>query len=78
MISGSLMLDEKYNCTKEKLKKHIFKMIIFFISWSLIYSFAHQIINISKNLLQKVKKSSIIKIDNTKVCIKKCHMNKIH
>ena len=49
MISGSLMLDEKYNCTKEKLKTHIFKMIIFFISWSLIYSFAHQIINISKN-----------------------------
>lgn len=35
MISGALMLDENYKFTKEKLIKHINKMIVFF--WSVVY-----------------------------------------
>lgn len=30
MVSGALMLDEKYNFSKQKLIEHIKKMIIFF------------------------------------------------
>ena len=37
MISGSLMLDKNYQISKDKLKKRILKMILFFIFWSIIY-----------------------------------------
>ena len=37
MISGALMLDKDYEFSKKKLNKHIVKIIIFFISWSVIY-----------------------------------------
>ncbi len=37
MISGALMLDENYNFTIPKLRKHIIKMLMFFIFWSAFY-----------------------------------------
>ena len=44
MISGALLLDEKYDYSKEKLIKHIKKMILFFIFWSFIYCLVFNII----------------------------------
>lgn len=38
MISGALMLDEGYRCTKEKLKRMIHKRAMFFVIWSLLYA----------------------------------------
>ncbi|MBO5870525.1 MAG: acyltransferase family protein [Clostridia bacterium] len=37
MISGALMLNEDYVSTPQKLKKHIMKMVFFFIIWSALY-----------------------------------------
>lgn len=37
MISGSLLLDEDYTFTEIKNKKHIMKMILFFVFWSFFY-----------------------------------------
>ncbi len=44
MISGSLMLDEKYDYSNKKLIKHIVKLIVFFLFWSVLYSIAYNII----------------------------------
>ena len=44
MISGALLLDEKYKYTTQKIIKHIKKMIIFFVFWSAIYCIIYQII----------------------------------
>ncbi len=44
MISGALLLDKNYNYTKEKLIRHISKLILFFIFWSIIYSIVQNII----------------------------------
>lgn len=38
MISGALMLDEKYAYKAEKLKKHIVKLAVFFVFWSAFYT----------------------------------------
>ena len=49
MISGALMLDEKYVYTAEKLKKHIMKLAIFFVFWSAFYTLVFGIIaNVAK------------------------------
>lgn len=45
MISGALMLDEQYEFTAEKLKKHIVKMLIFFAVWSGGYAVLFYVIN---------------------------------
>lgn len=45
MISGALMLDEEYEFTIKKLKKHIIKMLIFFSVWSCGYAVIYEIIN---------------------------------
>lgn len=45
MISGSLMLDEKYDYSNKKLIKHIFKLLIFFLFWSIFYSIINNVIN---------------------------------
>ncbi len=45
MISGALMLDESYEITKEKLLRHIRKMVIFFVSWSIFYCIAFKVIH---------------------------------
>lgn len=55
MISGTLMLNEKYECKKTKLIGHIKKMIVFFIFWSAIYCIVFNIIG------QIISYSSIIK-----------------
>lgn len=44
MISGALMLDESYNCTKEKLKRMIKNRLLFFIIWSLLYAVVFQVL----------------------------------
>ncbi len=44
MISGALLLDEKYDYSKEKLLKHIKKMILFFVFWSFVYCLLFNII----------------------------------
>lgn len=59
MISGCLMLDKRYNCTNQKLIKHIRKMIVFFIFWSAIYVIFYQII---VPLLIKHEQINIVKI----------------
>lgn len=43
MISGCLMLDEKYDLNKEKLVKHIKKLLKFFVFWSFFYCIVYQI-----------------------------------
>ena len=45
MISGALMLDENYQFSREKLAKHLKKMIIFFGFWSVLYYMAFNIID---------------------------------
>ncbi len=37
-ISGAIFLDEKYELTCRKLAKHILRLVIFFIFWSVIYT----------------------------------------
>lgn len=44
MVSGALMLDEKYDFSAQKLIEHIKKMIIFFIFWSCFYCVIFKII----------------------------------
>lgn len=44
MISGALMLDKNYKYSKEKLEKHIIRMILFFIFWSVFYCIIYQIV----------------------------------
>lgn len=44
MISGALMLDKDYEFSFLKLKKHILKMIAFFIFWSLLYCLVFNIL----------------------------------
>lgn len=44
MISGALMLDKHYQYSKEKLIKHLKKMLVCFIFWSLFYVFLFNII----------------------------------
>lgn len=44
MISGALLLDEKYELNNKKLIMHIVKMVIFFVCWSVIYCIIYQII----------------------------------
>jgi len=44
MISGALMLDKNYNCSKEKMKKHIARMIEFFMFWSILYCIIYEIL----------------------------------
>ena len=60
MISGTLMLNEKYECKKTKLIGHIKKMIVFFIFWSAIYCIVFNIIGqiISKN--EKIQVFNVI------------------
>lgn len=56
MISGALMLDENYNFTVEKQKKHIKKILIFFVFWSVCYCVFFQIIRpIMKNTQISIK-----------------------
>ena len=43
MISGALMLDENYVLTKQKWVKHISKMGIFFVVWSIVYRVVYKI-----------------------------------
>lgn len=44
MISGALILDEKYSFTRSKLSKHIKRLLIFFLFWSVLYSIIYTII----------------------------------
>ena len=50
MISGTLMLDKNYEMNAKKIKRHIKKMVIFFVSWSAIYCVLS---NIAEPLLTK-------------------------
>lgn len=43
MISGSILLSEKYYYSNEKNLRHIKKMIIFFIFWSILYCVYFQV-----------------------------------
>lgn len=45
MISGALMLDEDYEFTAEKLKKHLVKMLVFFLTWSAFYALFFYVFN---------------------------------
>ena len=38
MISGALLLDETYAFTSEKLKKHLIKIIVFYVFWLAVYA----------------------------------------
>ncbi|MDO4747310.1 MAG: acyltransferase family protein, partial [Candidatus Saccharibacteria bacterium] len=44
MISGALILNEKYAYKSEKIKKHIIKLAVFFIFWSAFYTLIFGII----------------------------------
>lgn len=44
MISGALMLDENYICTKEKIKKHVLKIVLFFVFWSAVSALFHEVV----------------------------------
>ena len=46
MISGALMLDENYALTKEKWKKHIRKLALFYLFWSIAYTVVFGILRI--------------------------------
>ncbi len=61
MISGALMLSEDYNLTKEKLIKHLKKMIIFFIFWSVIYCIFFRIIEPKYISHTAIKISNIVR-----------------
>lgn len=56
MISGALFLSEDYDFKKEKLKKHIIKLVKVYIVWSIFYSVSFHII---KPLLQGHEISAI-------------------
>ncbi|MGP1608457.1 MAG: acyltransferase [Clostridium sp.] len=59
MISGALMLDKNYNYSDKKLIKHIKKMVVFFIFWSIMYSF---IFNILLSVIIQHKSFNVVKI----------------
>lgn len=44
MVSGALFLDEDYDCTTEKIEKHIKKMVLFFLFWSPVYAIAYNVV----------------------------------
>lgn len=43
MLSGALMLDENYKFTREKIGKHIKKLIFFFLFWSAAYCLIYEV-----------------------------------
>ena len=43
MISGALLLDENYDYSVGKIKKHIKKMILFFVFWSVVYCLVYEV-----------------------------------
>ena len=44
MISGAIMLDERYICTLKKVKSHIIRMVLFFVFWSFVYCLIFRVI----------------------------------
>ena len=44
MISGALMLDERHAFGREKLIRHVKKLTLFFIFWSIVYTFVFKVI----------------------------------
>ena len=52
MISGTLFLNEAYNCTFKKMAKHIIRLLVFYIVWSLIYALTFQVIIPAINKVQ--------------------------
>lgn len=58
MISGALMLDEKYLFTSKKLLGHIKKMVLFFVFWSasycLLFSVAYPMLINSKVQISRI------------------------
>ena len=59
MISGALMLDKNYQFSTQKIIKHIIRMIVFFVFWSVLYCF---IFNIVGSIIIKHESIDIIKI----------------
>ena len=59
MISGALMLDKNYQFSTQKIIKHIIRMIVFFVFWSVLYCF---IFNIVDSIIIKHESIDIIKI----------------
>ena len=59
MISGALMLDKNYQFSTQKIIKHIIRMIVFFVFWSVLYCF---IFNIVGSKIIKHESIDIIKI----------------
>ena len=49
MISGALMLDKNYDFSFIKLKKHIIRMVLFFVFWSLIYCVVFNVLSPSSH-----------------------------
>lgn len=45
MISGALLLNEDYQYTFEKMKRHIKRMVIFFVFWSSLYCFVFHVLS---------------------------------
>lgn len=45
MITGALLLDSGYNYTPQKNKKHILRMVTFFVFWSVLYAVFYQIVS---------------------------------
>lgn len=43
MLSGALMLDESYACTSKKVLKHILKIVVFYVFWSLFFALYTQV-----------------------------------
>ena len=44
MISGTIMLDKDYQFSSKKLIKHIVRLILFFIFWSIIYFLIYSVV----------------------------------
>ena len=59
MISGALYLNEDYSFSTEKMTKHIKKMVLFFLGWSLLFTLIFRVL---KNILARTafSASSII------------------
>ena len=65
MISGALMLDKNYQFSTQKIIKHIIRMIVFFVFWSVLYCFIfnivgsiiieHESIDITKIIVSLIK-----------------------
>ena len=65
MISGALLLDKNYKYSKDKLVSHIYKMILMFVVWSLMYTLLfdviepiilkHESISVFKTIINFVK-----------------------